>query len=76
MLGRCVLHVVQADNHFVADSVAFVDYVSKHRDDFDAYAAVKLEGARLALNGVEGQKLSDYKANKHAVCMSVMERAK
>ena len=76
-LGRCVLHVVREGNAFVKHSLDFVCYVShpKHRDAFDAYAAVKLEGARLALDGEEGQKLSEYKRRKHAVCMEVMTKA-
>ena len=77
-LGRSVLHVVKEGNPWAKESLDFVFYLShpKHRDAFDAYAAVKLEGARLAVDGQEGQKLSEYKRRKHAVCMEVMEKAK
>jgi hypothetical protein len=51
--------------------------VRADRAAFDAYAAIKLEGARLAASeGEEGKKVSEYKARKHVVCMDIMARAK
>jgi len=76
-LGRSVLHIVQAGNPFIEFSLAFVEYVRSHREDFDAYAHAKVEGARLALiEGADGQKLTMYKDLKRNVCLQVLGRAK
>eukprot|EP00308_Calcidiscus_leptoporus_P009838 CAMPEP_0119377720 /NCGR_PEP_ID=MMETSP1334-20130426/46334_1 /TAXON_ID=127549 /ORGANISM="Calcidiscus leptoporus, Strain RCC1130" /LENGTH=232 /DNA_ID=CAMNT_0007396725 /DNA_START=65 /DNA_END=763 /DNA_ORIENTATION=- len=74
-LGRCVVHVVREGNPWTAEAEAFVAYVSAVPKAFAAYSEVKLEGARLAVNGRDGMRLSEYKQRKHKVCMRVLREA-
>mmetsp|Transcript_10334 Transcript_10334/g.22500 ORF Transcript_10334/g.22500 Transcript_10334/m.22500 type:complete len:206 (-) Transcript_10334:54-671(-) len=74
-LGRSVVHVVREGNPWVAEAEAFVAYLSAVPEAFSAYRMVKLEGARLALEGREGMRLSEYKQRKHEVCMRVFRDA-
>jgi GrpB-like predicted nucleotidyltransferase (UPF0157 family) len=69
------VHVVREGNPWIAEAAAFVAYVSAVPEAFAAYSAVKLEGARLAVDGQEGMRLSEYKQRKHAVCMQVLRDA-
>jgi len=74
-MGRAVLHVVAQGNPFIDESKAFVDYCNAIPSAFDRYSTVKLEGAKLAINGEEGQKLSEYKVFKSNTVNVIMKEA-
>ncbi len=75
-IGRAVLHVVARGNSFIDESTAFVNYCNETPSAFDRYSKVKLEGAKLAVNGEEGQKLSEYKVFKSNTVNEIMNEAK
>ena len=70
------MHVVAQGNPFIDESKAFVNYCNAICSAFDRYSAVKLEGAKLAINGEEGQKLSEYKIFKSNTVNVIMKEAK
>jgi GrpB-like predicted nucleotidyltransferase (UPF0157 family) len=74
-IGRAVLHVIAQGNPFIDENKAFVDYCNTIPSAFDRYAKVKLDGVKLAINGEEGQKLSEYKVFKSNTVLEIMKEA-
>lgn len=75
-MGRAVVHIVAQGNPFIEASKAFVNYCNAVPSAFNRYSNIKLEGAKLALNGEEGQKLSEYKQYKVSVVNDLMKEAR
>lgn len=71
-LGRVVLHITIPDSRFLRSARAFVDYCNSAdgKEAFDAYAAIKIEGAALA-----GEQTM-YKGHKGRVVSQVLAEAR
>jgi len=84
-LGRVVLHITIPDSRFLRGARAFVDYCNSAdgKEAFDAYAAVKIEGAALAGEqsapgkgqGKDPRHIT-YKMHKGRVVQQVLAEAK
>ena len=52
-----------------------MDYCNAIPSAFARYAEVKLEGAKLAISGAEGQKVTEYKVFKSNTVIEIMDEA-